>query len=276
MLYLFRRQVTKPVEILVDASNHLQAGERGYKIETTADSREFYRLFEHFNEMSAELKNQFDRSVQEQQALQQAQVKALQLQINPHFLNNTLEIINWEARLANDTRASSMLEALSVMMNGTLGRDGRSRIPLREELTYVDAYLYIIRERLGERLTITREIDENMLDTQVPRLILQPIVENAVEHDLTPRRGGQLSIRAGQENGFVILEVEHDGQMTAEDLATIDAVLSSPVEDTGISGQIGLRNVRQRLTLLYGDQGTIRLTQPGEGRILARVSFPLS
>ena len=276
MLYLFRRQVTKPVEILVDASNHLQAGERGYKIETTADSREFYRLFEHFNEMSAELKNQFDRSVQEQQALQQAQVKALQLQINPHFLNNTLEIINWEARLANDTRASSMLEALSVMMNGTLGRDGRSRIPLREELTYVDAYLYIIRERLGERLTITREIDENMLDTQVPRLILQPIVENAVEHDLTPRRGGQLSIRAGQENGFVILEVEHDGQMTAEDLATIDAVLSSPVEDTGISGQIGLRNVRQRLTLLYGDQGTIRLTQPEEGRILARVSFPLS
>ena len=114
-----------------------------------------------------------------------------------------------------------------------------------------------------------------MLDTQVPRLILQPIVENAVEHDLTPRRGGQLSIRAGQENGFVILEVEHDGQMTAEDLATIDAVLSSPVEDTGISGQIGLRNVRQRLTLLYGDQGTIRLTQPEEGRILARVSFPL-
>ena len=276
MLYLFRRQVTKPVEILVDASNHLQAGERGYKIETTADSREFYRLFEHFNEMSAELKNQFDRSVQEQQALQQAQVKALQLQINPHFLNNTLEIINWEARLANDTRASSMLEALSVMMNGTLGRDGRSRIPLREELTYVDAYLYIIRERLGERLTITREIDENMLDTQVPRLILQPIVENAVEHDLTPRRGGQLTIRARQENGFVILEVEHDGQMTAEDLATIDAVLSSPVEDTGISGQIGLRNVRQRLTLLYGDQGTIRLTQPEEGRILARVSFPIS
>ena len=275
MLYLSRRHVTKPVEILVDASNHLQAGERGYKIETTADSREFYRLFEHFNEMSAELKNQFDRSVQEQQALQQAQVKALQLQINPHFLNNTLEIINWEARLANDTRASSMLEALSVMMNGTLGRDGRSRIPLREELTYVDAYLYIIRERLGERLTITREIDENMLDTQVPRLILQPIVENAVEHDLTPRRGGQLSIRAGQENGFVILEVEHDGHMTAEDLATIDAVLSSPVEDTGISGQIGLRNVRQRLTLLYGEQGTIRLTQPEEGRILARVSFPL-
>ena len=276
MLYLFRRYVTKPVEILVDANNRLQAGERGYTIETTADSREFYRLFGHFNEMSTELKNQFDRSVQEQQALQEAKMKALQLQINPHFLNNTLEIINWEARLANDTRASSMLEALSVMMNGTLGRDGRSRIPLREELTYVDAYLYIIRERLGERLAITREIDENMLDVQVPRLILQPIVENAVEHDLTPRRGGQLSIRARQEDNFVILEAEHDGHMTPEDLATIDAVLSSPVEDTGISGQIGLRNVRQRLTLLYGDQGTVRLSQPEEGRILARVSFPLT
>ena len=276
MLYLFRRFVTKPVEILVDANNRLQAGDRGYLIEASADSREFYRLFEHFNEMSEELKNQFERSVQEQQALQQAQVKALQLQINPHFLNNTLEIINWEARLANDTRASSMLEALSVMMSGTLGRDGRSRIPLREELTYVDAYLYIIRERLGERLSIIREIDESMLDAQVPRLILQPIVENAVEHDLTPKHGGQLAIRARQENGFVILEVEHDGHMSQEDLATIDAVLSSPVEDTGISGQIGLRNVRQRLTLLYGNQGIICLSQPTDGRILARVSFPLS
>ena len=162
----------------------------------------------------------------------------------------------------------------SFRQKGLIMSDSFS-LPLGDAFTYVDAYLYIIRERLGERLTITREIDENMLDTQVPRLILQPIVENAVEHDLTPRRGGQLSIRAGQENGFVILEVEHDGQMTAEDLATIDAVLSSPVEDTGISGQIGLRNVRQRLTLLYGEQGTIRLTQPEEGRILARVSFPL-
>ncbi len=140
--------------------------------------------------MSSELKNQFERSYLEQQALQQARVKALQSQINPHFLNNTLEVINWEARLSGDERVSAMIEALSVMLNAALDRDGRSMIPLREELSYVDAYLYIIRERLGDRLVIEREIDETMLDEMVPRLIFQPLVENAVEHDLTARHGG--------------------------------------------------------------------------------------
>ena len=142
------------------ASKHLQNGERGYTIGEKAESSEFETLFDHFNTMSAELKNQFERSYQEQQALQQARMKALQSQINPHFLNNTLEIINWEARLAENDRVSAMIEALSVMMDGALARDGRSRIPLREELRYVDAYLYIIRERLGERLKVVREIDE--------------------------------------------------------------------------------------------------------------------
>ena len=268
MLYLFRRQVTKPVEILVDASNHLQAGERGYKIETTADSREFYRLFEHFNEMSAELKNQFDRSVQEQQALQQAQVKALQLQINPHFLNNTLEIINWEARLANDTRASSMLEALSVMMNGTLGRDGRSRIPLREELTYVDAYLYIIRERLGERLTITREIDENMLDTQVPRLILQPIVENAVLHGVRQKEGqhGHVQVYAQADESTLFIHVEDDGPGFPEGFQ---------LDSTTSDRHFGLYLTEERLQLAFGENSGLQFGTGKLGGAKVTVRIPL-
>lgn len=275
VLYLFRRQVTRPVEILVEANNRLESGERGYAIREKADSMEFERLYAHFNTMSAEMKNQFERSYLEQQALQQARVKALQLQINPHFLNNTLEIINWEARLANDERVSAMIEALSTMMDGALGRDGRSQIHLREELSYVDAYLYIIRERLGARLEVRKEIDPGVLDTMVPRLILQPIAENAVEHDITPRRGGLLTLRARREGTRLVLEVEHDGSMSAEDRASIEAMLASPVEDTEISGQVGLRNVRQRLTLLYGAEGELSLSQSGMDRILARVSFPV-
>ena len=275
VLYLFRRQVTRPMEILVEANNRLESGERGYAIREKADSLEFERLYAHFNTMSAEMKNQFERSYLEQQALQQARVKALQLQINPHFLNNTLEIINWEARLANDERVSAMIEALSTMMDGALGRDGRSQIHLREELSYVDAYLYIIRERLGARLEVRKEIDPGVLDTMVPRLILQPLAENAVEHDITPRRGGLLTLRARREGTRLMLEVEHDGSMSAEDRASIEAMLASPVEDTEISGQVGLRNVRQRLTLLYGAEGELSLSQSGMDRILARVSFPV-
>ena len=274
IVMMFRRHVTRPVEALLTATDRLQEGERGYQIQEKADSLEFERIFRHFNAMSAELKNQFERSYLEQQALQNARMKALQLQINPHFLNNTLEIINWEARLAGDDRVSAMIEALSVMLDAALGRDGRSRITLREELTYVDAYLYIIRERLGERLQISREIDESLLEEAVPRLILQPVVENAVEHDLAQNSGGQLSLRAFREGGNIVLETEHDGTMSPEDLESIRQMLSSTVIDTDISGQVGLRNVKQRLSLLYGEKGVLTVEQCKENRILARVSFP--
>ncbi len=276
VVFLFRRQVTRPIETLVDAYSRLKNGERDYTIQTKAISREFETLFENFNTMSRELKNQFERSILEQQALQQARVKALQMQINPHFLNNTLEIINWEARLAGDERVGAMIEALSVMMDGALGRDGRSQIHLREELEYVDAYLYIIHERLGERLQVVREIDEDILDLMVPRLILQPLTENAVEHDLSKQHGGNMCIRAKKDQDHILLEVEHDGVISPEDRASIDEMLASPVEDTGISGQIGLRNVRQRLKLLYGSEGELFLTQCAPQRILARVRFPVT
>ena len=274
MLFLFRRYVTRPVEALVEASGHLEDGERGYVIDEKPNSREFQSLYEHFNAMSTEMKHQFERSYLEQQALQQAQVKALQSQINPHFLNNTLEIINWEARLADNERVSAMIEALSVMMDGALGRDGRSQIPLREELSYVDAYLYIIRQRLGERLEIRKEIDESLLERMVPRLILQPLVENAVEHDITERWGGELSLRVRREGEQLCLEVEHDGSMSEADRESIAEMLSSRVADTGLSAQVGLRNVKQRLELLYGEKGSLRVEQCGPDRILASVRFP--
>ena len=276
MLYLFRRLVTRPVEILVEANQRLEDGERGYAIAEKADSREFARLFRHFNTMSGKLKAQFEQSYLEQQALQQARMKALQSQINPHFLNNTLEIINWEARLSQNERVCAMIEALSVMMNGALGRDGRGQIPLREELGYVDAYLYIIRERLGPRLEVVKEIDGELLEVMVPRLILQPLAENAVEHDLTPRRGGQLCLRAERKGEKIVLEVEHDGVLKEEDRRAAEEMLASETEDTAVSGQVVLRNVRQRLRLLYGEEGELQLLQSGPERILARVSFPVS
>ncbi len=274
MILLFRKHVTKPVEVLVDATAHLQDGERGYQIGASPRSREFQRIYRHFNTMSSELKSQFERSILEQQTLQQARIKALQSQINPHFLNNTLEVINWEARLSGDERVSAMIEALSVMLNAALDRDGRGQIPLREELSYVDAYLYIIRERLGERLVIEREIDETMLDEPVPRLILQPLAENAVEHDLTARHGGLMCLRARREGGFVVLEVEHEGTLSDEDLRQAQALLSSVLNEKEPSGQVGIRNVRQRLDLLYGDKGSLSLLQAGPDRILARIRFP--
>ncbi len=271
MIGLFYRHVTRPVETLVEANTRVQAGQRGYGIEQAAPNAEFEKLYRHFNTMSEELKNQFEQSYLEQQATQRARIKALQSQINPHFLNNSLEIINWEARLAGNDRISAMIEALSTMLGAALDRDDRTQIPLSEELGYVDAYLYIIRERLGGHLSVTREMDSAMEKVMIPRLILQPIVENAVEHDIVESRGGALILRAGMQEGDVVLEVEHNGTMSSQDRETIARLLS---QEEGIKGQVGLKNVYQRLRLLYREAGTLTIEEIRPGTILARIRFP--
>ena len=273
MIVLFRRYVTRPVDTLVDATERIGKGERGYAIEEVPNSKEFASLYTHLNEMSRELKEQFERLYLEQQALQQAKVRALQMQINPHFLNNTLEIINWEARMAGDDRVSQMIEALSVMLDAALDRSGRGTAPLKEEIKYADAYLYIIHERLGDGLIVDKQVQEDMLDTLVPRLILQPIVENAVEHDLTPARGGHLFIRARREDSKLVLEVEHDGHLSEEDQRNIQELLESAENRTG--GHVGLKNVHQRLKLLYGEKGLLSIENTPAGTVLVRVTLPL-
>lgn len=271
MIGLFYRHVTSPMEALSEANVQVQSGQRGYQIPQTAPNTEFEKLYNNFNTMSTELKNQFERSYQEQRATQKAQIKALQSQINPHFLNNTLEIISWEARLADNERVCAMIEALSTMLTAALDRDGRTQIPLSEELGYVEAYLYIIRERLGGALQVSQQIDPEMREQLIPRLILQPIAENAVEHDITANRGGRLVLRGWQEEREIILEVEHDGIMTDADRENIRRLASA--EDPG-KGRVGLRNVYRRLKLLYGEAGNLTIEEVTPGTILARLRFP--
>jgi len=271
IIAVFSVQVSRPIENLANANSLVQSGQRGYVIHQEAPNEEFAKLYDHFNAMSTELQRQFEQSYLEQQETQKAQIKALQSQINPHFLNNTLEIINWEARFAENDRVCAMIEALSTMLDAALDRDGRTQIPLREELGYVDAYLYIIRERLGDRFRVHKEIDEAILDREIPRLVLQPIVENAVEHDITMRRGGNLWVRAFRRDRELILAVEHDGTMSDADRESIRQLLLDQSTD---GTRVGLKNVCQRLRLLYGDAGQVTVAETGRGTILAQVRIP--
>lgn len=271
IIYLFARHVTQPIRTLADAHFRVKSGQRGYQISLQAPNREFEGLYSNFNAMSSELKSQFERSFLEQQATQRAQIKALQSQINPHFLNNTLEIINWEARLADNERVSAMIEALSTMLDAALDRDGRSQIPLKQELVYVDAYLYITQERLGDGFHVHKDIEEEILDQPIPRLILQPIVENAVDHDIADRRGGHLWLRCYHQEGRIYLEVEHDGVMTDTDRKNIEKLLS---EEASSGSRVGLYNVNQRLKLIYDSKASLRIEQTRAGTILARICVP--
>ncbi len=277
VIWAFYRYVTEPLARLIDAARHVKSGERGYAIAPLPKSQEFRSLAEHFNSMSAELKTQFDQSYEEQLALQDARVKALQSQISPHFLNNTLEIINWEARMANNEKACRMIEALSTMLDAAMARGGSSAVTITEELRYVDAYLYILSERYGDRLRFEKQIDESLLEQTVPRLILQPIVENAVEHGIEKRGNGAITLRIFAQK-YLYLEVENDGTMTQQDRENIERLLSwdgtSESEEPKL-GRIGIRNVNRRLKILYGNDFGLTIEEIAPGSILARIKLPL-
>ena len=268
VLRFFDRMVKNPVDELVTAAEEISRENYGYEIEKEANSKEFNYVNGAFNDMSRKLKQQFEQIYLEELAVRDANIKALQSQINPHFINNTLEIINWEARLNGIYKVSGMIEALSTMLNATLNRSNIQRIRLSEEMKYVDAYLYIISERMGKRLTIKKDIDESLLNETVPRLIAQPIVENAIEHGISDSGTGSVSIRIYAENEYMYMEVRNTGHMTEQDREKIRAILSGETEGMDQrSVSIGISNVNKRLKLMYGDSCGLSITDDEEGTV---------
>ena len=205
--------------------------------------------------MSSRLKYQFDHIYQEEMALKDARIMALQSHINPHFMNNTLEIINWEARLSGNMKISKMIESLSVLMNAAMDRKRRHVVPLKEELQYVEAYLHIMKERLGSKLTVEVEIAEDTLNEKVPRLILQPVIENAIEHGVIRSGSGTVVLRSYKKGDYLYLETENNGVMKES------------------SGNLGIANVNQRLGILYGEPCGLAIFQEKDDRICARLTI---
>lgn len=212
----FRRKISQPIQALMDGASDIQRGQWGRQIDCQAGSREFEYLTGAFNQVSARLQDQFTRLYQEELARRDAQIKALQSHINPHFLNNTLETINWQARINGDGKTSKMIEALSTVLDAALDRKGRPEVPLAEEMTYVNAYLYIVSQRFGKGLQVDIDLPVGVMDCMVPRLILQPVIENAVEHGVGPGGQGRVALRGFRREGFLILEIENNGGLPPE------------------------------------------------------------
>ena len=270
------RNINQPVSALMKGSEKIRGGEYGYRVEPFDKNEEMAELVDTFNHMSVSLEESFKRIYVEEIAERDATLKALQSQINPHFLNNTLEIINWKARLSGNDDVSEMIGALSVMMNATLNRNNEMFIPLSEELSYVDAYLYIIRERFGSKFQFTKEIDETLLGTSIPRLIIQPIVENAVEHggDRYGNIIGCLKIRQMEEG--LEISVENNGILSPEDQEKIRLLLSEEQlrESERLDRMsIGIRNVNLRLRLIYGNGSGLRIENDGQGHTVSILSI---
>ncbi len=277
VIWFFTGNVSLPISRLITEAKNIENGDFGVQVNDRFHSTEMQYLTDAFNSMSYKLKYQFDRIYKEEIALRDARIMALQSQINPHFLNNTLEIINWEARLSDNFKVSSMIEALSTMLDAAMDRKKRPIIHISEEMMYVDAYLYIISERFGKRLTVEKEIDSSLLDLYVPRLILQPIIENAVEHGIQPQQKGTIRIRLYQEEDSLIFEVVNDGVLRPEDEKNIERLLSDDYDvSSESSNNLGIHNVNQRLKIIYGQNSGLVIKMNREDRTVAKITIDIN
>jgi two-component system LytT family sensor kinase len=200
-----------------------------------------------------------ERSLEEQKRLVlEARLDALQRQINPHFLFNTLNSIASLVRFRPE-QARELIVKLANILRALL-KDHDSYILLRDELSFTDDYLSIEVARFGaEKLKVVKEIDPETLDQPVPSMLLQPFVENSIKHGLEPRiAGGTITLRSRIEHGRIIIEVEDDGVGIAPGRSHSSGVLRG----TGI----GMKNVRERLEVLYGEGAIFDVTsRPGRG-----------
>ncbi len=272
IFYFFNRKVTIPINELVKGATEITSGNYGYETGVDSGSNEFTYLQQSFNSMSKELKYQFDTIYKEEIELRDANIMALQSQINPHFLNNTLEIINWEARMNGNESVSAMIEALGTMLSATMNRKKRKFVPLSEELSYVDAYLYIIGRRFGERFEVYKEINETLMDIEVPLLIIQPIVENAVEHGVEAHGCGMVAISITSDWDKMTIDVINDGVLSNEDKEKIDFLLNAESEmenERHIS--LGIRNVNRRIKIIYGDDCGLTITSNKNNETVSRI-----
>lgn len=271
VFWFFHRRVNMPIRVLREAYKEIEKENYGYQIDVDTSDEEFYDLGNAFNSMSDTLKNQFEKNYLEELALKDANIMALQSQINPHFLNNTLEIINWEARLTGNFKVSNMIGALSTMLEATMDRKKEQLIPLAEEFSYVEAYLYIIGQRFGDNFSVEKEIDESLLSEKVPRLIIQPIVENAVEHGMDIRRRGKIKITIRKENEMLFIEVMDNGHLTEESKKKIEKLLSTENAEETSSLSLGIRNVNKRLKIIYGPECGLTIKSNKENHTVSTI-----
>jgi signal transduction histidine kinase len=203
--------------------------------------------------------------------LAEARLAALRMQLNPHFLFNTLNTVAMHVRRAENTEAVRMLAGLSDILRHVLEDSPPQEVTLRQELAFIDRYLAIERSRFGDRLRVNVTVEPDTLDALVPNLVLQPVVENAIRHGIGRRAAaGKLDIRAARRGESLELIVQDDGPGLDAESDTVTPATGIPLS----SGGIGLRNTASRLQQLYGAMGTLAMESPPEGGAVARITLP--
>ncbi|MGL5260381.1 MAG: sensor histidine kinase [Lachnospiraceae bacterium] len=281
LAYIFlNTHIKEPLKKLLKISEDIKDGKFGVVDEyENMPNREFQKLFDSFNAMSIQLQYLFDSVYAEQLARKDAQISALQAQINPHFLNNTLEMMNWQARIDQNIEMSKMIEALGTVLDSSMNRKNDREVALVDEIKCADSFLYIMSMRFGQRLKIIKNIQSVLLQEKVPHLIIQPLLENAIEHGIDKVKSGIIHLNIYREDDEMIIDIINSGiPMTVSEKERIDQILTASldvrVKESSNHISIGIYNVNRRIQLIYGNSYGLTLTSLQDGRTRARIRIP--
>lgn len=249
------RSIYTPIKKLHDVTttitkNDLQA------LMTSDNVDEITELGMSFNIMIGKIKELLDSKIKEQENLKKAELRALQAQINPHFLYNTLDTIIWMAESKKTDQVVKIVSALSNFFRISLSK-GMDWITIGEEVDRIKSYLTIQRMRYRDILDFKIEVEEDVVENTILKLLLQPLVENALYHGIkNKRQKGMISVRAKRKDeDEILLEVEDDGiGFTPEKLTKLRADLAEDSGDIKLESGFGLGNVNKRIRLYYGKQ----------------------
>lgn len=272
----FSRRLTNPIREMMAQMEQIENGNFDIELKVKSDD-EIGILSERFNQMSRALKNYINQSYVAKIRQNEAELTALKSQIYPHFLYNTLEIIRMTALEDGESKVPEMIEALSEQIHYLIG-PMQDMVPLEKEVDIVRKYVYLLNCRITGKVQLTVNYPQRE-EIQIPKLILQPIVENAYVHGIKNKKGsGNILIEAAVIDGKLEINVMDNGVGMGEDtLHKIEELLKG--SDPGIKDEynwqsIGLKNVHDRIRYLYGEAYGIEVTSTVGVGTIVRVMMP--
>ncbi len=268
---IISNRISSPITKL---KNHMQLIQKGnlYKKIEIEGQREIVVLANSFNIMIEEIRELIDTVFYEQKEKRKSEFIALQTQINPHFLYNTLDSIVYLSENNMNEKVVEMVVALSKFFRISISR-GKNIILLSEELEHAKNYLLIQKIRYHDKFTFEFEIDEDVKAYKTVKLILQPLIENAIYHGInTEYNQGKIIIRAYKKEDYLILEVEDDGYGITDPKIQ---ELYDRMKNSDKLKSVGLRNVYQRLKLYYGENTNFEIDSELDIKTIMRILIPI-
>ncbi|QEN04907.1 sensor histidine kinase [Thiospirochaeta perfilievii] len=263
------KRITRPLNTLKDSMLKLEEGNFDSKVEVNGQ-KEVVRLSKSFNSMIEEIRTLMDKVVAEQTETRKNELRALQNQINPHFLYNTLDSIVWLAENHRSKDVITTVVALARFFRISIS-SGATQILVKDEISHVENYLKIQKIRYIDKFKYTMDVSNDVEDLYVMKLILQPIVENAIYHGVGDDME-LISIRSYKDEKYLYFEVENSGYgITEERISEIYSMLEGADRQTSV----GLKNVYQRLKLFYGDSADLKILSILDESTIIKLIIPL-